>query len=100
MARAVQHATATTPRQLARQVRADRGKGFDGVAAAEQIGTHAAGCDPFALPLDQVGYGRDVEPPSISRIDQRAPNPRGWTERGWGGGLPRPGDQSARARAV
>src|ERR1700687_1604488 len=98
MARAVQHATATTPRQLAREVRADRGNGSDTVAAAEPIGTHAAGCDPFALPLDQVGYGRDVDPTSISRIDHRAPNTRGWTERGWGGRLPRAAHQPACGR--
>src|ERR1700687_6057920 len=99
MARAVQHATATTPRQLAREVRADRGNGSDTVAAAEQIGTHAAGCDPFALPLDQVGYGRDVDPTSISRIAHRAPTARGWPERGWGGRLQRSADQPACDRA-
>src|SRR6202158_4294010 len=99
MARAVQHATATTTRQLDREGRADRGNGSDTVAAAEQIGTHAAGCDPFALPLDQVGYGRDVDPTSISRIDHRAPNTRGWTERGWVGRLQRSVDQAACDRA-
>ena len=96
MTRAVEQAPSTVPRQLARQVRADRRNGLHRVAAPEEKGTHAAGCDAPALALDQVGYRGNVDPPPTPGIDRLASDTRNWTRPVPVGRLQRPGHEPAR----